>query len=56
MNEYEKLVTKRLAFVCRYSSITLAEALHSETRWLMLFAAALAEIVREENRSSKGGD
>lgn len=58
VGRYERLVTKRLAFVTRYSSITLTEALESDTSWLMLFASCLGEIVREENspRPMRGDD
>lgn len=42
-------MTKMLAFLTRYTSISLAEALACETRWLTLFAECVAEIVREEN-------
>jgi len=47
---------KRLAFVTRYSSITLSEALECETRFLFQFADALAEIVSEENRAGRPMD
>ncbi len=49
MEEHEKRVTKTLAFLTRYTSISLSEALACDTSWLMLFADCVAEIVREEN-------
>jgi hypothetical protein len=48
-------VTKRLAFVTRYTSITLAEALSCDVYWLGLFADCVAEIVREENAAHRPG-
>lgn len=49
VEEHEKRVTKTLAFLTRYTSISLSEALACDTSWLMLFADCVAEIVREEN-------
>lgn len=48
-------MTKRLAFVTRYTSITLSEALSCDVYWLGLFVECVAEIVREENRAPSSG-
>lgn len=47
-------MTKRLAFVTRYTSITLTEALSCDVYWLGLFCDCIAEIVREENAPRPG--
>lgn len=51
---YVRSVFKRIAFVTRYSSITLTEALEVETSFLLHFASAIGEIVREENSARPG--
>jgi len=48
-------VTKRLAFITRYTSTTLTEALGCDVYWLGLFADCIAEIVREENKAPPSG-
>lgn len=50
--EYAREVTKRLAYLTRYTSTPLSEFLHCESSWLVLFADCLGEIVREENEAS----
>jgi hypothetical protein len=55
VEQHEKVVTKRLAFVTRYTSITLTEALSCDVYWLGLFADCVAEIVREENAAHRPG-
>lgn len=44
---------KLIAFVTRYSSATLSEALTVDVAFLNEYADALGEIVGEENKSSK---
>lgn len=44
-------MSRRLAFVTRYSSVTLTEALEAETSWLLIFMDELATIVREETKA-----
>lgn len=50
--DYARDVTKRLAFLTRYTSTPLSEFLHCETNWLVMFADCVAEIVREEHEAS----
>lgn len=46
---HETRIIKQLAFVTRYTSTSLSEALACDSHWLGLFAQAVAEIIRGEN-------
>jgi hypothetical protein len=51
--EHRHELVKLIAFVTRYSSMTLFEALAIDVAFMNELASALGEIVTEENRSSK---
>jgi hypothetical protein len=51
--EYERQVTRRLAWLCRYSHTPLSDWLACDTQWVLLFADCLAEIVEAETKPRK---
>lgn len=50
MDSYERRLWERLAFAARYGKQPLDVLLHMETRAVLLFCDALADIVRQENK------